>query len=230
MASLSTAGRLRTPGYWRPRCAVCLLEPGAPLCPGCERDFFAADAPRCTRCAIRVHAAERMCGQCLAQPPPFDATAALADYAMPVAGMIAAMKFRARIDLADCFARLLAARETGVPADLVLAVPLSFERERARGFNQSLEIARRYARLTGSRLAERSLLRVRDTPPQQSLAREQRRRNVAGAFAVAGDVRGLGIVVIDDVMTTGSTLAEIAATLKQAGAASVVNRVVARTP
>ncbi len=71
---------------------------------------------------------------------------------------------------------------------------------------------------------------MRDTPPQQSLAREQRRRNVAGAFAVAGDVRGLGIVVIDDVMTTGSTLAEIAATLKRAGAASVVNRVVARTP
>jgi ComF family protein len=144
--------------------------------------------------------------------------------------MIAAMKFRARIDLADCFACLLAARETGPTADLVLAVPLSFERESARGFNQSLEIARRYARLTGARLAERSLLRVRDTPPQQSLAREQRRRNVAGAFAVAGDVRGLGIVVIDDVMTTGSTLAEIAATLKRAGAASVVNRVVARTP
>lgn len=230
MASPSTAGRDRPPGYWRPRCAVCLLEPGAPLCPGCERDFFAADAARCMRCAIRVNTAERVCGQCLAQPPPFDATAALADYAMPVAGMIAAMKFRARIDLADCFACLLAARETGPTADLVLAVPLSFERESARGFNQSLEIARRYARLTGARLAERSLLRVRDTPPQQSLAREQRRRNVAGAFAVAGDVRGLGIVVIDDVMTTGSTLAEIAATLKRAGAASVVNRVVARTP
>lgn len=230
MASLSTAGQQRTPGYWRPRCAVCLLEPGTPLCAGCERDFFAADAPRCVRCAIRVNAAERTCGQCLAQPPPFDATVALADYAMPVAGMIAAMKFRARIDLADCFARLLAARETSPAADLVLAVPLSFERERARGFNQSLEIARRYARLTGSRLAERSLLRVRDTPPQQSLAREQRRRNVAGAFAVAGDVNGLGIVVIDDVMTTGSTLGEIAATLKRAGAASVANRIVARTP
>lgn len=230
MASLSTAGQQRTPGYWRPRCAVCLLEPGTPLCAGCERDFFAADSPRCVRCAIRVSAAERTCGQCLAQPPPFDATVALADYAMPVAGMIAAMKFRARIDLADCFARLLAARETSPAADLVLAVPLSFERESARGFNQSLEIARRYARLTGSRLAERSLLRVRDTPPQQSLAREQRRRNVAGAFAVAGAVHGLGIVVIDDVMTTGSTLAEIAATLKRAGAASVVNRVVARTP
>ncbi len=60
---------------------------------------------------------------------------------MPVAGMIAAMKFRARIDLADCFASLLAARETGPTADLVLAVPLSFERESARGFNQSLRAA-----------------------------------------------------------------------------------------
>jgi predicted amidophosphoribosyltransferase len=71
---------------------------------------------------------------------------------------------------------------------------------------------------------------VRHTPPQQSLAREARRRNVRGAFGVSGDVRGARLVVVDDVMTTGSTLNEIADTLKRAGAARVVNRVVARTP
>ena len=114
--------------------------------------------------------------------------------------------------------------------DLIVPVPLSFERESTRGFNQSLEIARRYARLTGATMAERTLLQVRHTPPQQSLARDARRRNVRGAFGVSGDVRGTRITVVDDVMTTGSTLDEIADTLKRAGAARVVNRVVARTP
>jgi ComF family protein len=144
--------------------------------------------------------------------------------------MIAALKFGARLDLAEAFARLLAAREPGPVADLVVAVPLSFERESERGFNQSLEIARRFARLTGATMAERTLLRARHTPPQQSLARDARRRNVRGAFGVSGDVRGARLIVVDDVMTTGSTLNEIADTLKRAGAARVVNRVVARTP
>jgi ComF family protein len=144
--------------------------------------------------------------------------------------MIAALKFSARLDLAEAFARLMAARLHGPKADLIVAVPLSFERESARGFNQSLEIARRYARITGGTLAERTLLRVRDTPPQQTLARDARRRNVRGAFGVSADVKGTRITVIDDVMTTGSTLDEIADTLKRAGAANVVNRVVARTP
>jgi ComF family protein len=144
--------------------------------------------------------------------------------------MIAALKFSARLDLADAFARLLAAREPGPVADLIVPVPLSFERESTRGFNQSLEIARRYARLTGATLAEGTLLKVRHTPPQQSLARDARQRNVRGAFSVSGDVRGRRITVVDDVMTTGSTLDEIADTLKRAGAVRVVNRVVARTP
>jgi ComF family protein len=142
--------------------------------------------------------------------------------------MVAALKFGGRLDLADTFASLLAARESS-RADLVLAVPLSFERESERGFNQSLEIARRYARLTGTRLAERTLLRATHAPPQQSLARDARLRNVRGAFRLNGELRSKCVAVIDDVMTTGATLNEIARVLKDAGAAQVVNRVVART-
>jgi ComF family protein len=209
---------------------VCALEPGAPLCDGCERDFFPAEAARCARCALRLPAsADAQCGACLKEPPHFDATTALADYLAPVAGMVAALKFGGRVDLADAFAQLLASRDSA-RADLVLAVPLSFERESERGFNQSLEVARRYARLTGTRLAERALLKVRHTVPQQSLARDARHRNVRGAFSVSGEVRGRRVAVVDDVMTTGSTLDEIARVLKDAGAAQVVNRVVARTP
>jgi len=213
-----------------PRCIACALYPGAPLCSGCERDFFPPDAVRCRRCALRLSLpVAEQCGACLTQPPQFDSTMALADYAPPVSGMVAALKFGARLDLADAFARLLAARESLRP-DVVIPVPLSFERESERGFNQSLEIGRVYARLTGAPLGERVLLKVRHTAPQQSLARDARRSNVRDAYSVTDDVRDRVVAIVDDVMTTGSTLDEIARVLKRAGAAQVINRVVARTP
>lgn len=217
------------------RCIVCALAPGDPVCDGCATDFFPIDAPRCARCAARTASAVSLCGQCAAQPPHYDATTALGDYAAPVAGMIAALKFSARIDLADAFAKLLARRETEAAGALIVAVPLAFERQRERGFNQSQELARRYARHVGATLPPPLLLRTRHGPPQQSLAREERQRNVRGVFALAAAdaahaVRERTVIVVDDVMTTGSTLDEVAATLKQAGAARVLNRVVARTP
>jgi ComF family protein len=213
-----------------PRCIACALYPGAPLSSGCEHDFFPSDAVRCRRCALRlISPVAEQCGACLTEPPQFDSTATLADYAPPVSGMVAALKFSARLDLADAFARLLAARETQRP-DMVIAVPLSFERESERGFNQSLEIGRVYARLTGAPLAERALLKVRHTAPQQSLARDARRSNVRNAYSVTGEIRDRIVAIVDDVMTTGSTLDEIARVLKRAGAAQVINRVVARTP
>jgi ComF family protein len=176
-------------------------------------------------------AASRLCGACLAQPPAFDETTTLADYRPPVSGMVAALKFAARIDLATAFARLLAARDSArPPAELVIAVPLAFERERERGFNQALEIARAYARLAKIPLAERLVVRVRHGAAQLSLAREDRLRNVRGAFALAGPVAAQRVVVIDDVMTTGATLGEVARVLKKAGVSHVTNRVIARTP
>jgi len=215
---------------WR-RCVVCAIEPGAPICAGCAADFFPADAARCRVCAERIVLDAVVCGACLAHPPHFDRTTALADYRAPVDGMITALKFGGRIDLADCFARLLAERDAGRRIDdLVIAVPLSFERESERGFNQSREIARVYARLADLPLSDDALWRVRHTPPQQSLARDARQRNVRGAFGAKTNLTGRRVVVVDDVMTTGSTLDEIARVLKAAGAARVENLVVARTP
>lgn len=218
-------------GWLAPRCIACALYPGTPLSSGGERDFFPSDAARCRRCALRLSSSPvaEQCGTCLSQPPHFDSTMALADYAPPVTGMVAALKSSARLDLADAFARLLAVRES-LRSDLVIAVPLSFERETERGFNQSLEIGRVYARLTGAPLAERALLKVRHTAPQQSLARDARRGNVREALSIMGEVRDRIVAVVDDVMTTGSTLDEIARVRKRAGAAQVLNRVVARTP
>ena len=109
-------------------------------------------------------------------------------------------------------------------------MPLAFERVRQRGFNQSHHIARASRRPLATVSSSDRLLRVRHTAPQQTLALNERRRNVRGAFAVEGSVSGQHVFVVDDVMTTGSTLNEVARVLKRAGALQVHNLIVARTP
>lgn len=217
-----------------PRCVVCDLDAGDPLCAGCTADFFATDMPRCPTCALRLPAAqgEDRCGACLRSSPSFDATVALADYAPPVDGMIVALKFGGRLPLADVFGRLLsrAAAQALRSVDAICPVPLAFERQSERGFNQSQEIARRVAADSGRPLRTDILLRTRHTAAQMDLALADRRRNVRGAFVVRGSVAGMRLAVVDDVMTTGATLDEVAAALKRAGAARVTNLVVARTP
>jgi ComF family protein len=214
---------------------VCDLEHGEPLCRGCARDYFAADVPRCAVCALKLpmtaQAGDR-CGHCLRSPPNFDATIALADYAPPVDRMVAALKFGGRLPLADAFGTLLAraAHPLLREADAICPVPLSFERQAERGFNQAREIARRVAAACDRPLRADILLRTRHTAAQMDLALADRRRNVRGAFVARGDLAGMRLVAIDDVMTTGATLDEIAAALKGAGAARVTNLVVARTP
>ena len=157
----------------------------------------------------------------------------LADYVSPVDGMVMALKFTARLDLAQFFGQLLASRSSA-PLDserdgVVIPVPLAFERMRQRGFNQSHHIARAFATTAGLKLLTDRLLRVRHTAAQQTLALNERRRNVRGVFAVEGSVSG-HVFVVDDVMTTGSTLNEVARVLKQAGASQIHNLIVARTP
>ncbi len=217
-----------------PRCVVCDIEPGDPLCAGCAQDFFGARVPRCAVCALRLPAPAQpgdRCGRCLSAPPHFDATIALADYAPPVDRMIAALKFGGRLPLASAFGALLAGagQRLLLGVDAICPVPLAFERQAERGFNQAHEIARRVAAACDGPLRGDILLRTRHTAAQMDLALAERRRNVRGAFVACGELAAMHIAVIDDVMTSGSTLDEIAATLKRAGAVRVTNLVVART-
>jgi ComF family protein len=227
---IASALRLSAP------CTVCDLTSvaaGYPLCVDCERDFFPADIGRCRICALRLpeSTAAQICASCVRQPPPFDATIALADYAPPVAGMVVALKTGGRLALAGVFGALMARRALRLDLALALVapVPLTFERQAERGFNQALEIARRLAHDLALRLVPGTLLRVRDAPPQHLLALAERRRNIRGAFTVRAEVRARHVIVVDDVMTSGSTLGEIASVLKKAGAARVTNLIVART-
>ena len=220
-----------------PRCSLCATGVGTPLCDGCTADFFASDVHRCRGCALRLGpAAGDLCGRCLREPPAFDATFALADYAAPVDGVIIALKFGHRLDVARALGELLG-RMIGARADdnaVLTAVPLAFERQRERGFNQALEIARVAAATCRRPLLAHALLRTRHRPAQEGLTLDERRRNVRGAFVVERALEprfaGRTAVVIDDVMTSGSTLDEVARVLRRAGALRIVNAIVARTP
>jgi len=177
------------------------------------------------------------CGDCLVNPPPFRHTVAAVDYAPPWAALITRFKFHGALDLTTTLTGLVRAAQTrsgAPPAAWVLPVPLSDARLRERGFNQAWELARRLALPAGCRADPRLLLRVRDSPHQLALAPDRRAINVHGVFAVEprrrAELRGRAVAVVDDVMTTGATGAEIARVLLQAGAAQVDLWVVARTP
>jgi len=180
----------------------------------------------CPRCAL-ASPGGALCGRCLAAPPHYDATVAALAYLFPADVLIQALKFRGELALAPLLAEILSRRiSAGGAVDLVVPVPLSAPRLRERGYNQSAEIARglKHGAPLELFLCERS----RDTAVQTGLAWSERQRNVRGAFRCARGVSGT-VAVVDDVMTTGATLDEVALALKQAGAARVVNWVVART-
>jgi len=165
-----------------------------------------------------------VCGRCLSQPPHYDATVAALGYAFPADALVHALKFRGELALAPLLSALLKER-IREKVDCIIPVPLSPQRLRERGYNQAVEVARHL----GGRLEIDACARQRDAPPQAGLDREARRRNVRGAFRCDRSFAGERVAVVDDVMTTGATLDELARALKAAGAATVSNWVVCRT-
>jgi ComF family protein len=217
-------------------CAVCRSWGTQALCTACV-ERFASPVPRCERCALQVPHGVRICGACLVDPPAFDGAVAGVDYAHPWSALITQFKFHAMLDLGEALSSLLRSaqeRAASPVPQLLLPVPLSTQRLRERGFNQAWELTRSVARALHTEADAHLLLRVRDTPHQLALPPEQRAANVRGAFAVEplrrAELAGRSVAVIDDVLTTGATFAEIARVLKQAGASRVEAWALARTP
>lgn len=210
-------------------CYLCRGAADGVLCAQCDADLPRLLTPRCPSCALASDSGA-VCGRCLATPPAYDGTVAALAYEFPADVLVQSLKFRSELALAPLLAGLLVSRlPRGVRVDYLLPVPLSAARLRERGFNQALEIARHVAAATGCKLAPMLAERSRDTPPQIDLPHVERARNVRGAFRCTQPLAGAEVAVLDDVMTTGATLEELAATLKRAGASRVLNWVVART-
>ena len=209
-------------------CLLCAAPGGDQLlCPACTAGLPRLTAERCPVCALPTPGAV-ICGACLAHMPSFDATQAVFCYEFPVDRLIQALKYSHRLASADFLGQALAQVATPFRPQLILPVPLSAARLAQRGFNQALEIARPLARALGAPLEISRIHRRRDTAPQASLPWKERIRNIRHAFECEIDLTGRSVLLVDDVMTTGATLDELARTLKAHGAARVENCVVAR--
>jgi len=210
------------------RCHGCAVAcDGAPLCRSC-RAALPWNANACPACALPLPTDDAghsdACGACRGQAPPQDSAWAAFTYRAPVSQQIVALKFRGQLApayvLGAVMAERLARRPQPLP-ELLIPVPLHDARLRRRGYNQALELARQIGRRLGIPLQPGAARRVRATGEQTRLDAAARRRNVRGAFEIGAVVRNRHIALLDDVITTGATVAEAAHAARRAGAARI---------
>lgn len=172
-----------------------------------------------------------LCGACLAQAPPWKAVAYHGLYLGALREMVLRLKFGGELALLRTLgAFLLEAASCLTEPDLIVPLPLADCQLRKRGFNQANELGRELSRLSGIPVSNDVLLRVRSSPPQASLSARERLKNVRGVFKAQSAASGLRVWLLDDVLTTGSTLAEASRALLCAGVREVSALVLARTP
>lgn len=230
-------------------CRDLLIPPVCPICSGLTRDggvcgqcwsgLQLVTSASCQQCALpfEFSGGSCICGGCIAEPPHFDAAATALRYNDTAKGLILALKYGDRLDIAPTLAHMMlpGCRHLLEDADFILPLPLHQRRFFRRRYNQSAELARHLiagAGIPSARLATDILYRRRHTPSQGRLTKEQRIRNMQGAFAVPtpvkASIKGKSILIVDDVLTTGASLSAAAKCLKRAGAETVAVSVVAR--
>jgi ComF family protein len=197
------------------------------LCKECWQDLPWQAAAHCAQCGLATQS--NICGSCLSHPPFFDHTRALFEYAYPIDALLQAFKYQHQLHLGHLFAQIGLNHFNPVGVDCMVSMPMHPKRLQERGFNQSLELAKGIAKLLQLPLMVAPCKRIKNTPPQASLPLKDRVKNIKGAFSCGDDFQGKHVAIVDDVMTSGASLNELAKTLKQAGASEVSCWIIART-
>ena len=230
------------PGF----CLLCGThsERSKDLCLDCENDL-PVNQLCCPRCAIPlIHTLltntllplnnSQLCGQCISESPPFDQCLAPLRYEFPINLLVSRFKYRGKfcngVLLADILLNQILSTQSSEDPDLIVPVPLHWQRQFVRGFNQSHWLAKYLGHHLNIPVNDQLLKRCRKTSSQKGLKRKQRQKNLKGAFQVNGDITGKRIALVDDVVTTGSTVTEISKLLKKAGAMRIEIWSLARTP
>jgi competence protein ComFC len=212
-----------------PLCAGCGSK-GVRWCPTCQQGIRFVTPPVC-ECCGREQDTTGLCPWCKSSRPHFTSLRSWGYFEGPLREAVHALKYRRDLGLGEVLSRALIhiLGEAVWPVDLIVPVPLGVARLKERGYNQSGLIARPLAWETGLRYSPRALARVRETRTQVGLSLDQRKENVRGAFQASSNlVAGRNVLLVDDVMTTGSTLEACAVALLQAGAMKVYGLTLAR--
>lgn len=196
-------------------------------CADCTLELPRLPKNHCPICALPTLAGE-ICGHCLREPPHFDSTSAAFAYAFPLDKLVQAMKFDQRIELVNYLADELAKKIYRRP-DYIIAMPLHSTRLRERGYNQSHLLAQRLSKQLNVPILKNVCQRVRATTPQTTLPSKDRKQNVHQAFACHAALNDKEIAIVDDVMTSGASIDELARALKNTGARTVNAWIIART-
>ena len=189
----------------------------------------------CRICALPLsqhHSERAVCGNCLKQTPPFGSCHAAFAYSYPISGLISEFKFTGKLHNGRLLANLLinSIETCQLPLpDLIIPVPLHRSRLQERGFNQAVELARPVGRHFDIPVDTHSCKRTRATGAQSNLEKKARQRNVRGAFKLTGPIAYNHVALLDDVVTTGSTVTELARMLKLNGVRRVDVWALART-
>jgi ComF family protein len=205
-------------------CCICKFNSGKDICEDCLRELPWLTRT-CLTCAepLTTEGLEQ-CGECLITSPPIDICVILFRYAPPISSLITGLKFGKQllyaIPLGNLLANELVTRYSlkGIPLpECIIPMPLSSHRIKTRGYNQAMELARPIQKRLKIRIQYKYSKRVKNTAPQTLLSRQERQANVKRAFAVAGKFTYQHVAIVDDVVTTFSTLYELAKVLKKQG-------------
>ncbi len=207
-------------GFLLPQACVNCRREGELLCYECFAGLERVEGARCASCGELVGVERTVCASCAIAPPPLDRLVSVYRYHGAARSAVLALKFRSLKSIAPIMARPMSLQPlvTRGAIDCIVPVPSHAKRVRERGYNQAALLAKEVAGVSGTMLIERGLSKVRHTPSQVDLNREERSNSVRGAFEAEFNFAGAHVMLVDDVATTGSTLMSCASALKRANA------------